>query len=143
MRMQVRAASRVLAACLAVGAMTSCDSDADDADSAPSPETRTTEEIGSVQASGSNDDLDELAESASDAIDAPPLLRIRNQTSQVVVLTSADNKNTAFIKPGRSVQLMSERACGWIPLTASTEDGQLIDEYAEPCRGQTWTITDN
>jgi hypothetical protein len=71
----------------------------------------------------------------------PTLLLVVNATDQQVRLTSADGENTATIEPGRSLQLASERVCGWLPLTASTADGRMIEEYAQPCHGQTWTIT--
>lgn len=143
MRMALWTVARVLAVCLAAGAMAACDSDAG-SDSPPG--TPRSVEPSSGQGKGSSQRLDEqaaAADEAAQAIDSPPLLRIRNQTSQVVVLTSADRRITNVVAPGKSVQLMSKRVCRWIPLTASTEDGRLIDEYAEPCRGQTWTITDN
>jgi hypothetical protein len=71
----------------------------------------------------------------------PTLLLIVNETASRVLLTSADAKNTAIIDPGKSLQLASQRVCDWLPLTASTS-GRVIGEYAEPCHGQTWTITE-
>jgi hypothetical protein len=70
----------------------------------------------------------------------PTLLLIVNHTPDVVVLTTAKD-TTIEIKPGRSVRLASERACALIPLQATTADGKAIDEYSEPCHGQTWDIT--
>jgi hypothetical protein len=70
----------------------------------------------------------------------PTLLLIVNKTAFTVLLTSADAKNTATIESGKSLQLASQRVCDWLPLTASIS-GRVIEEYAEPCHGQTWTIT--
>ncbi len=70
----------------------------------------------------------------------PTLLLIVNKTAHRVLLTSADAKNTATINPGRSLHLGSQRVCDWLPLTASIS-GRVIEEFAEPCHGQTWTIT--
>lgn len=72
----------------------------------------------------------------------PTLLLIVNKTTHGVLLTSADAKNTATIDPGKSLHLASQRVCDWLPLTASTSNGRVIEEYTQPCYGQTWTITD-
>jgi hypothetical protein len=86
-----------------------------------------------------HDALGDLAEAASAHASAlPTLLLIVNQTSQVVAVTNGNS--TTYIEPGKEVRLASERACALIPLRASTLQGQLIEEYAEPCHGQTWEI---
>ena len=72
----------------------------------------------------------------------PTLLLIVNKTTHRVLLTSADAKKAATIDPGKSLQLGSKRVCDWLPLTASTSEGRVIEEYTQPCHGQTWTITD-
>lgn len=88
------------------------------------------------------DALSDLAAAASQqATELPTLLLIVNKTAHRVLLTSADAKHTATIDSGKSVRLASQRVCAWLPLTASSS-GRVIDEYAEPCHGQTWTITD-
>lgn len=71
----------------------------------------------------------------------PTLLLIVNKTNHRVLLTSADARTTATIDPGK-LQLGSKRVCDWLPLTASTSDDRVIEEYTQPCHGQTWTITD-
>lgn len=145
MRIAAWTVSKVLAACLAAGAMASCDSDAGpDASADASPEGSPSE-TAAQQVEETDPSLDDLAADASDAAQdiGSPLLVIVNKTSETVVLTSADGRTTNTVGPGRSVQLVSQRVCRWIPMTASTEDGQFLEEYAEPCRGQTWTITDD
>jgi hypothetical protein len=72
----------------------------------------------------------------------PTLLLVANKTSDTVLLTSADGQNTATVDPGKSLQLASKRVCDWLPLTASASDSRVIEEYTQPCDGQTWTITD-
>jgi hypothetical protein len=72
----------------------------------------------------------------------PTLLRVVNKTAHRVVLTSADAKNAATIDSSQTLGLASQRVCGWLPLTATTSDGQFIEKYDEPCHGQTWTIYD-
>ena len=98
-------------------------------------------EPSSAQNSERADALSDLAAAASQrATPLPSLLLIVNKTDQRVLLTSADAKHTATIDPGRSLQLASQRVCAWLPLTATTS-GRIIEEYAEPCHGQTWTIS--
>jgi hypothetical protein len=85
--------------------------------------------------------LGDLADAASEhAGPLPTLLLIVNQTSGAVLLTSGGT--SISIEPGKTVRLASERVCALIPLRATTQDGELIEEYTEPCHGQTWTITD-
>ncbi len=72
----------------------------------------------------------------------PTLLLVLNETSDTVLLTSADGQRTATVDPGKSLRLTSKRVCDWLPLTARSSDGRVIEEYTQPCHGQTWTITD-
>jgi hypothetical protein len=142
MNMVLSTARRCLAVCLIGGTLVSCSTD-------PSPDTasRIPPSV-SADSEHSNDpdpvhELSELAALASEqATEQPTLLLVVNETSHYVVLTSADNRSTASLEPGKSLQFASKRVCGWIPLTASTTNGRVLGEYTEPCRGQTWTITD-
>ena len=136
--------------CVAALALVACsaeDASEPAAEASPSTEssfvgTTPSTEPSSAQESKRADALSDLAAAASQhATEMPTLLLIVNKTAHRVLLTSADARNTATIDPGKSVQLASQRVCAWLPLTASTS-GRVIEEYAEPCHGQTWTITD-
>ena len=97
---------------------------------------------GAVDPGHRNDALADLAAAASEHASAlPTLLLIVNQTSHVVVLTSGNSKT--YVEPGKTVRLGSERACALIPLRASTLEGRFIEDYTQPCHGQTWEITDS
>lgn len=123
--MELSAAARVLAICLVSVSLASCNSDHDP--------VKTPEALSSPPAASAR---------SEHASKPPTLLRVVNETAHVVVLTSADGRSTASVDPGKSLQLVSMRVCKWIPLTASTTNGRVLDKYAEPCRSQTWTITD-
>lgn len=124
MSMVLPVARRALAICLVSVALASCTSD-------PSPN-----ELDRTEAA------DPGAMSDQRVHQPPTSLRVVNDTSRVVVLTSADGQSTASIGPGKSLQLASKRVCKWIPLTASTTNGRFLDKFSKPCSGQTWTITD-
>lgn len=116
-----------VALCIASFALASCSSDSSPNPSAPQDR---------AAAAGPG------GQTREDTHDPPTSLLVLNETSRVVVLTSANSQNTASIKPGKSLQLASTRVCNWIPLTATTANGRLLEKYNKPCRGQTWTITD-
>ena len=137
--MTLAQARTLVACCVVCGALVACSaSDVSEPVAEPPPST----EPVSAQQSERSDALHELAAAAGEAADLPTLLLIVNKTTDRVLLTSADEKKTATIDPGKSMKLGSKRVCGWLPLTASTSDGRFIEEYTQPCHGQTWTITD-
>jgi hypothetical protein len=138
MTMRTAAARPIVGCLMACLALVGC-SEGDVTE--PAGETATSLGATSAQQSERADALDELATSASQqAAEMPTLLLVVNQTSDTVLLTSADGQNTATVDPGKSLQLASERVCDWLPLTASASDGRVIEEYTRPCNGQTWTI---
>jgi len=111
-------------------------------DSELAAETSSLAEPASAQQSERADALDALASAASQqATEMSTLLLVMNRTADVVLLTSADGQYTARVDPGKSLRLASQRVCDWLPLTASASDGGVIEEYTQPCHGQTWTIT--
>jgi hypothetical protein len=59
-----------------------------------------------------------------------------------VLLTSADVGNTATVGAGGTLRLVSQRVCGWLPITATASDGTVVETYDGPCRGETWSIGD-
>jgi hypothetical protein len=139
----------IVACCLGSLALVACsagDAPEPAAETAPTTEsssvaTTPSPEPSSAQGSKRADALGELAGAAGQhASEMPTLLLIVNETAHRVLLTSADAKSTAAIEPGESLRLASQRVCDWIPLTASIS-GRVVEEYAEPCHGQTWTIT--
>jgi hypothetical protein len=133
-------ARQIVGCCLALPALVACS--ASDV-SERSVDTPPSSGSSSAEQTARDDALADLAASASErAEEMPTLLLIVNKTSHGVLLTSADAKNTATIGPGRSLRLASQRVCGWLPLTASTSDGRVIEVYEQPCDGRTWTIRD-
>jgi hypothetical protein len=129
-------ATRMVAACVAVCVLTSCGSEPESTSRNISSE-RGQAETATVQ----DDTMQELASEAdSYASDIPTRLRIVNNTTHEVVLTSATTSSTIAIAAGGSTKLASERVCRWLPLTAATASGDVLETYSEPCDGQTWTI---
>ena len=94
---------------------------------------------GALEQGDRPDALDSLAADASEqsALLATRLL-IVNRTSRDVLLTSG--ATTISIEAGKTVRFASDRVCALIPLRATTEDGEFIADYSEPCHGQTWEI---
>lgn len=137
MSMAFSKARPLVACCVVSWALVACS--ASDL-SEPVADTPTSMGSTSAQQSESDDALAELAAAASAAVDLPTLLLMVNKTGRRVLLTSAHG--TATINPGKSLRFGSKRVCGWLPLTATTSDGRVNEEYAQPCHGQTWTITD-
>ena len=145
-------ACRLLLACTIVGALVarSSDSSSDASSGLPSARAadvspRTSPSATASEQQGESDPLDDLAKAASHnaaALRSPTRLLILNQTSHEVLLTSVHGDGTATVAAGSSVRLASKRVCGWLPLRASTANGRVIELYGEPCRGQTWTITE-
>jgi hypothetical protein len=111
--------------------------------SEPSADTSSSRQPTSAQQSARADALDELATAASQrATELPTLLLVVNKTHHKVLLTSGDGTHTATINAEKSIQLASQRVCRlWLPLTASSADGRVMERYTEPCHGQTWTIS--
>lgn len=144
MGMTVSRVGQLLACCLVAWALVACSAgDGPDERPAPVAETPLSSGSASAQRSEMSEAMTELAAAASSAAAGlPTLLLIENRTSGTVLLTSADGKKTATVDAGRTMSLGSERVCRWLPLTASSSDGEVIAVYAKPCRGQTWTITD-
>lgn len=130
-------------AALLVVAAAACDVSVDDESSTrSSPAASASTGQGSVTDDPVNGLADDASE-AADVVDSAPLLRIRNATSQELVLTSEGERTTVTVAAGESVRLMTERVCRWIPLTATTVGGRFVDAFTEPCQGQTWIITEN
>lgn len=109
--------------------------------SEPSAETPASSGSTSAEQSARAEALTEIASSASQqAEEMPTVLLVVNKTPGTVLLTNADGQSTATIDPGKQLKLASKRVCDWLPLIASTADGRVIEEYTQPCQGQTWTI---
>jgi hypothetical protein len=145
MSMALRAAQWTVAASLLSGPLAACSSDDPGADHTRDESAASSEALTAAATSPASeraDDLDDLASAAGAAASGTPvLLMVVNHTRAEVVLTSADGVHTATIEAGESLQFASERVCAWLPLTASTARGDVVERFDESCQGQTWTIT--